>query len=303
MLLSPWFFIIWSHVVAFPEDKSSSFLLLLISISVLLFFSSCSSRKVLVLSDPGFDSFAEQSMGFYNLRRELLFRINGYNPEFVPYDPDESYEEQVEILIESGHYKAVVTGVAPAVRVDIPEGVKSILIGGSSELGVSFSGQVNSTSDQALQEAGQYMKKRYLEDGLLPLAVIYNYGNDAVSTLLSGWGPEEPDLIKDNILEIDGWSEELRDILDDYFGEYDFDSEGYLLLAYCAPVMRELLNSLALTGNPGLILEIPDDSLFSNKPEALIVHDYKGLLRTAAAMLKSDEGPELQKVADLFLKY
>lgn len=267
-----------------------------------LLLGSCSAEKVLVLNDPGFDFFAEEYIPLYKIRREMFFRLKGYDPDFSNYEPTEDYGQRMNELIEGGGYVAVVTGVASAVGISVPDGVKSVLMGGTAEAGYPFFGQVVSSAEPALRQAGAYLRRRCDEEGLMPLVILYGDGKGERDAILDGWGLDRSVELEDHILVVGKGTADLRKALEQFLGDYDFDSEEHLFLGYCAPVMQELLEILPLLENIKLVLDLPDDSLIPGGAEALIVPDYQGLLREAVGLLAEQEEGGRHKIPYLFLE-
>ncbi len=288
-------------MAASPEGRSPAFFLTA-SLAVMILLSACSAENTLVLNDPGFDYFASKSMRFYSLRREMIFRLNGYDPHFISYSSDEAYEERVAEILKDGDFGSLVTGIAALQRIDNVDGMNTVLLNGAPEMATQITRRVRSTALPALRQAGVYMRQRFNRDGLIPVIVLYDNGEALKDALYEGWGTDETVPLDDHILMISSRDRDVRESLETYLQKYDFNSAGFLLLAYCGPVMRELLELLPQSRNIRMILEMPDDSLYPEELDALIVPDYKGLLDAAAKALKGGEGGGIRKVADLFLE-
>lgn len=266
---------------------------------------SCSGKKVLFVNDPYFDHFASSSHKFYKFRKSLAFIKAGYRSNFINPEENEESFNSVQMALDSGKYDALVINYLSYHSLKIPDNLSVVLMGGSQEILYPLSNQVVSSNLFALRSVGEEVQKLWKEEGIIPLTIFWENPFNAEEERLaleSSWSDENRHILKDNWLNLGLNSTNREKSLEDFFGNYDFDSGDYIIIAYCAPAFKEFLNTVPDDPEIPLILEIPENPVLPDNCYGIITEDYLSLVSAVVKTIKSDSTGEILKVENRFIK-
>ncbi len=273
--------------------------------TLLFLFLSCHPQRVLVLSDPIFDQFASHEISLYPLRKRLFFLIKGFIPEFIEYASTESYKELVQEKLNSHRYQALVTSYISYYGLDLPQGMRAVLIGGSRDIRYPGFSQILSSDLDSLTEVGSYLYDQWIEQGKLPLILFWEDPGiyaERRETLLSTWSQDDRHILTENWMVLSSSSGDRESRLDEFFRRFDFDTQAVLVLAACPPAFPELLNTLPRHENISLILTIPDNPVLPSGTAGIITPDYKNLLKGSVQSLIYDSPGDIREIENIFIR-
>ncbi len=268
---------------------------------IALAFSSCT--RALYISDPYFDQFAGSSVGFYSIRKKLIPLKSGIRADFIEYADTPEFEEDLNGRLASGKYGAACFTPLSISKAEDLSRTPAFLMGGSSDIRLDGVGRILFSDNRALDQAGRELYRLYKAEDLKPLVIYYSSGSSAEEgrqSLLSSWPPEEQYLLLENWLDLDSSAPDIEKTIESFLSAYDLGAGEYIVLGYCAPVLRELMRSVD-TETP-MILSAPETELLPKGCRGVITPDYEGVLRAAANLMAHGSPGGSAAVENLYIK-
>jgi hypothetical protein len=209
------------------------------------------------------------------------------------------------MALDSGKYDALVTNYLSYHSLKIPEDISVVLIGGSQEIIYPSLSQIVSSDLNALNSVGEEVQKLWKDEGRIPLTIFWEkpfYAEEERLALENSWDDENRHILKDNWLNLDLNSVNREKSLEDFFKKYDFESEDYIIIAYCAPALKEFMRTVPDDPDLLMILEIPENPVLPDKCYGIITEDYPLILSAVVNTLKESSPGEIIKVENKFIK-
>ncbi len=268
-------------------------------LAFLIFFLllSCSSRKVLVLTDPYWEDFSPLC-GSHTLTRGLVFLKNGLIPVFETYrGDDQDFPVWLEDILEKSQPSSI-SVTYPYLRFSqilqnkfLPLTVLQL---NGSPGGAEYSYGI-ARRRNALENAAVLMREKYEQDGALPILILYK--NDAVfneeyQAVLRGWG-SDMDFPEKGVLFLEQGNSDINGHILRFFNSFDWENNSYTLLAIPDRFLPNLIDLWPEGQNITAILTSPDYDFLPDNVKYLIYPDLQGLLEASAEISSGRVGEEI----------
>ena len=280
-----------------------------IILSFLIFFLlfSCSSRKVLVLTDPYWEDFSA-FCGSSPLTRGIGYLKQGLLPVFKTFrGEDEDFPQWFEEVLESSHASSVTVSY-PYLRFSrileetfLPLTV--LQLNGSAPYKPDYSYGI-SIRLTALENAGEKMREMFEQTGALPILIFYKNNavfNNEFEAFLNGWGSGEaiPD---SRILLLERSMNDINGHILRFFNSFDRERQSYTLLAVPDLFLPNLIDLWPDDPSISVILASPDYEFLPDNVKFLIYPDLQGLLNASARLSSGRAGEEILYVESELLQ-
>ena len=273
---------------------------------ILILVSSCSSRKVLVLTDPYWNDFSS-FCGSSVVNSRLIFFKEGLIPVYETYQGDNSgFSDWLKKSLQDSRASSMVM-THPYIRFEkslaefaLPKSVMR-LNGTPGNLNYSYA---VSSRREALKAAGTLLGKLEDEKGSSPVVIIYKNEttfSDEYSAILEGWG-REAGIIEKNTLFIEPGMNDVDGHILSFFNRYDFENRAYSVLAIADPFLPNLMDLWPENGSVTGILTSPELNLLPDNIDYLIFPDISALLEAAAGQSRGEKKDEILYVESKLIK-
>ncbi len=245
--------------------------------------------------DEPFHVFAREGHFTYSWNKHLMFWVRGYQPVFLDPVSGDLRRDQIQDALVQGKFRGVIGLKGLLQEFSVPEGVKSVQIGGGEDEGAVC---VQRSSLRALEQAGGFIQ----EGEELALAVIrpYPWNTQEELKLMKGLlGEKDGDLLMLKAASGDG-----SFLMGRFFDRKMAEDKAFRILLYGPGVAAEALEVLSLEDSINglrVVPEMPASRVMVKEVAGVISPDFKGLLKKALLGLKSANPGEVLVVEDRFL--
>ena len=272
----------------------------------ILIICSCHMGKVLVVTDPYWNSFSGSSSFIYQIKSYIPFVKSGVMPHFETYTGSSAefmiwYDE----LLKRDDYESILVTYPYALFIDdIEKDFSEItVLGGAVEYtGKNIKHVVNEYSG-AFYEAGRELYRLWSEEGRRPVVVFWKrdqHYSGEFSALKEGWGEQNPEFLESNLLILDGNSSDRQGKLKSLYNRIDFQNGLWSLFVYAEPALAEVIKTWPYEADVYGILVSQDSKVLPQNVRKIICRNFAGMIEEAARLSGQDSGEKTSVVNAIF---
>ena len=250
--------------------------------------------RVLVVTDPYWNSFSRESSSLYELKCYIPFLKNGVFPYFETYEgPSAEFTLWYGEILKNGNYESIILTFPYASFIDDikKDFSKIIVLGGAVDYPEKSIRHVANGNSAALIKAGSELCRLWLEGGRRPVIVFWKRDqsySEELSALRKGWGDQNPEVLESNLLLLDRDSSDIQGKLKSLYNKIDFQNEKWSLFVFAEPALTEVFKTWPYEENVYGIVASQDNKVLPENVKGIIHRDFAGMIEGAARLSSKD---------------
>ena len=262
--------------------------------------------KVLVVTDPYWNSFSRESSSLYKMKRYISFLKKGVVPHFETYEgPSAEFILWYGEILKSGNYESITITFPFASFIDDikKDFSKIIVLGGTVEYPDKSISHVVNVNSAALYKAGSELYRLWSEEGRRPVVVFWKrdqYYSEELSALKKGWGDQSHEILESNLLLLDRDSSDILGKLKSLYNKIDFQNEICSLFVFAEPALTEVFKTWPYEENVYGIVATQDNKVLPENVKGIIHRDFTGMIEEAAFLSGQDSRKKTTTVNAVF---